>query len=67
MSERPPARPKSWRRAERAAPAAAVDTKPAVKDGLPTNAAPGHQGGSFTEADPRVASSRGGFGFRVWS
>jgi len=65
MSDRPPARPKSWRRPNRST--RTTDAKPAASDSLPTNAAPGHQGGSFTEADPKIASSRGGFGFRVWS
>jgi len=49
------------------APAPEVKPAPEVTDGWAAKSAPGHQGGLFSESDPRIASSRGGFGFRVWA
>jgi hypothetical protein len=67
MSERPPARPKSWRRQSVGLPAADAAKEPETADNPPTHAAPGHQGGSFSDARYESLTTRGQLGFRVWS
>jgi hypothetical protein len=67
MSERPPARPKSWRRQAIGLPSNGEGKQATEDEALPTHSAPGHQGGSFSDAGYHSETSRGQIGFQVWS
>jgi hypothetical protein len=67
MADRPVARPKNWRRTHYTTTSSGTQPPGESPDKWPTTAAPGHNGGSFSNAGPYLPYGIGAFGFRQTS